>query len=83
MYAHALTHDRLDPAALVSLQAVKSQLGLFSTQATLERAEDVMKLIVDTHYLPNADFSSREALHSGHGSFLRPFTEAARRELTS
>ena len=81
LYADALTHDHPDPSKLVSLYAVKSQLSLFASQASIDRAEEALQLVVDTYYQPNADFSTREALRTRRGDFLRAFTEASRRDL--
>ena len=82
IYVDALTHDRPDPLKLVSLYAVKAQLGLFASQPTIDRAEEVMQLIAETYYEPNRDFSSREALRIGKGDFLQAFTQASRRDLS-
>jgi hypothetical protein len=68
LYADALTHDRPDPSKLVSLYAVKAQLGLFASPPSIDCAEEALQLIVDTYCQPNADFSSREALRTRKGS---------------
>jgi hypothetical protein len=81
LYADALTHDQLDPSKLVSLYAVKAQLSLFASQPSIDRAEEALQLIVDTYYQPNADFSSREALRTRRGDFLRSFTQVGRQDL--
>jgi hypothetical protein len=81
LYADALTHDKVDPSALVGLYAVKAQLRLFAAQATIDHADDVLELIVQTYYQPPPDFSRREARNLHDHDFLRSFTEACRREL--
>jgi hypothetical protein len=81
LYADALTHNRLDAPKLVSLYAVKAQVSLFASRSTIERADEVLRLIIDTYYRPNLDLSSRESvLNEGH-DFLQAFTEACRSDL--
>ncbi len=81
LYADALTHTLADLSALVPLYALKAQLGLFVSLDTAKHADDVLRLIVDTYYQPNADLHDREAFESRDFDFLRVFTEAARKEL--
>ena len=81
LYADALTHNLADLSALVPLYALKAQLGLFVSLDTAKHADDVLRLIVDTYYQPNADLHDREAFESRDFDFLRVFTEAARKEL--
>lgn len=81
LYADALTHSMMDPSALVPLYAIKAQLGLFASAETSRRADEVLHLIVDTYFQPNADIHDRQAFESRDYEFLRGFTEAARREL--
>jgi len=81
LYGDSLTHQKVDPSALVPLYAIKAQLGLFASKATLERADEVLRLIVDTYFRPTADW--HEEFESRDYDILRAFTEAARRELGS
>jgi hypothetical protein len=82
LFADALTHDYLaDPSVLVPLYALKAQLGLFASKATIDRADEVLQLIIDTYYRPNVDQHNRDAVQSGAYDFLQAFTEAARKEL--
>lgn len=81
LYGDALTHDRVDVSTLVPLYAIKAQLGLFASKETTERADEVLRLVVDTYYRPNADLHDRESFERSDYDFLRAFTEAARREL--
>ncbi len=91
LYAEAVTRDQPDSdkpgslyavkAKLASLYAVKAQLGLFASQPTLDRAEEVLLLIIETCYKPAPDLSDRETLISGKGDFLRAFAEASRKDL--
>jgi len=81
LYADALTHNVLDPAALVPLYALKAQLGLFATQATTDQADEVLRRIADTYYRPNADFRDPTTIQAGSIDILQDFTKAARAEL--
>jgi len=81
LYADALTHNLVDPSTLVPLYALKAQLGLFASERTTARADEVLQLIVDTYYRPNPDFHSRKALQGGDYEILGAFTAAARAEL--
>jgi hypothetical protein len=81
LYADALTHNRLDARKLVPLYAVKAQVSLFASPSTIERADEVLRLIIDTYYGPNLDLSSRESVLNGGHDFLHAFTEACRSDL--
>jgi hypothetical protein len=81
LYVHALTHDAPDLSMLVPLYSLKSQLGLFASKATIERADEVLWLIIDIHYQPNTDLQSRETVRSGAFDILQAFTQACREEL--
>ena len=47
--------QKVDPSGLVPLCAIKAQLGLFASKETLERADEVLRLIVDNYFRPTAD----------------------------
>ncbi len=81
LYADALTHNRLDAPKLVSLYAVKAQVSLFASQSTIECADEVLLLLIDTYYRPNLDLSSRESVLNGGHDFLHAFTDACRNDL--
>jgi hypothetical protein len=83
LYADSLTHDKVDPSALVPLYAIKAQLGLFASKETTERADEVLRLIVDSYYRPNTAWHDHEEFESRDYDILRAFTEACRRELGS
>jgi len=73
----SLTHQKVDPATLVPLYAVKPQLGLFASKETLEQADEVLCQIVNYYFQPTADWYEKDY------DVLCGFTEAARRELGS
>jgi hypothetical protein len=81
LYADAMTHDLSDPSTLVPLYALKAQLELFASKATIHRADEVLRLIIDIYYRPNADFRNPEVIQSGGVDILQAFTEACRAEL--
>ena len=83
LYADALTHQQVEPSALVPLYAVKAQLSLFASKQTIARADEVLRLIVDSYFRPNPDWHDRKEFENRDYDFLRPFTEACRRELGS
>ena len=76
----ALTSTHPDPTKLVSLCAVKAQLGLFASRSTIDRADEVLRFIIDTYYQPNLDSGSRDAVTNGTHDFLKPFTPVAQKE---
>jgi hypothetical protein len=83
LYGDSLTHDKVDPSAMVPLYAIKAQLGLFASKETIERANEVLHLIVQSYYRPDTAWHSHEEFESRDYDILRAFTEACRRELWS
>jgi hypothetical protein len=83
LYADALTHEAPDPPTLVPLYALKAQMSLFATKATIDRADEVMRRIVDTYYKPNRDFHTRQAFEDSEYDLLRDFTLSCRAELAT
>jgi hypothetical protein len=81
LHGDSLTRNKVDPATLVPLYAIKAQLSLFASKETIERADEVLHLIVGGYFQPNADWHSREEFESRDYDLLRAFTEACRREL--
>jgi hypothetical protein len=82
LYADALTHDYLtDPSVVVPLYALKAQLGLFASKVTIDRADEVLQLVIDTYYRPKADYHNRDEIQSDTQDILQAFTRAARAEL--
>ena len=84
LFADSLTHNLSDPSTLVPLYAVKAQIYICARKKeTIDRAEEALKVIVDTYYEPNKDFRSRESVESMPTDFLQAFTIACRQELTA
>jgi len=66
---------------LSHLYALVGKLRLFATAGVISRAEEVMRLIVETYNLPNIDFCNAEERHEHDVDVLRAFSEACREEL--
>jgi hypothetical protein len=81
LYADAMTHDLVDVSTLVPLYALKAQLGLFASKATIERADGVLRLIMEIYHSPNTDFRDPKAAQTRNIDILQAFTEACRAEL--
>jgi len=82
LYADALMHDKSDISALVSVYALIDQMRILSSSAVVEKAETVVRAIVDTYFAPNKTFREfRQLVDSGTIDLLRPFTDECRAEL--
>src|SRR4051794_30639946 len=82
MYADALVHDQAEVAALVSVYALISRMRVVSSSAVVEKAEAVVRVIVDTYFAPNKTFPEvRKLMDSRAIDPLRTFSEECRAEL--
>jgi hypothetical protein len=82
LYADALSHDKSDISALVNVYALIGQMRILSSLAVVERAEAVVRTIVQTFFAPNKTFIEfRELVESQTIDLLRPFTDECRAEL--
>jgi hypothetical protein len=82
LYADALVHDQAEVSALVSVYALISRMRVVSSSAVIEKAEAVVRLIIDTYFTPNKTFSEvRELLNCHAVNPLRAFSEECRAEL--
>ena len=66
LYADALAHDEAEIAALVSVYALISQMRVLSSYAVVEKAEAVVRMIVDTYFAPNKTFPELRKLVNSH-----------------
>jgi hypothetical protein len=81
LYADALSNDKSDILALVSVYLI-GEMRIVSTLAVVERAEAVVRTIVETFFAPNKTFHEfRELVKSHTIDLLRPFTDECRAEL--
>ena len=84
LYAEALTHDKSDISSLVNVYALIGQMRILSSNAVIERAEVVVRTIVETFFAPNKTFLEFRGLIESHTiDLLRPFTDECRAELQS
>lgn len=84
MFADALTHSCLeDPIKFVPLYATMAKLRLFASERTISTAEGVVGRILETYYLPNADFETQPSRPDRDFDVLLNFIEACRAELGS
>src|SRR4051795_3015658 len=82
LYADALVHDEAQVSALVSVYALISRMRVVSSSAVVEKAESVVRVIVDTYFAPNKTFPELRKLMSSHAvDPLRAFSEECRAEL--
>jgi hypothetical protein len=82
LYADALVHDEAEVSALVSVYALISRMRVQSSSAVVEKAEAVVRMIVDTYFTPNKTFPElRKLMNSRAIDPLRAFGEECRAEL--
>jgi len=81
LFTDALTHELDDLSKFVHLYALVGKLRLFATAGVISRAEEVMRLIVETYNLPNIDFRNPQKRQDPDVDVLRAFSEACREEL--
>jgi hypothetical protein len=83
LYADALVHDEAQVSSLVSVYALISRMRVRSSSAVVEKAEAVVRMIVDTYFAPNKTFPElRELMNSHAVDPLRAFSEECREELS-
>ena len=81
LYADALVHDISDISNLVGLYAMISEMRVISARNTVEGADEVARLIVNTYRSPNKTLPELEDMvNRGAIDVLQTFSEAARQE---
>ena len=76
-YIDALQHDEADIPGLVGLYAKLSAMRALSSRPVLQRAEDVVRKILDTYLEPDKSFVElREMAIDGTIDLLRGFSHA-------
>jgi hypothetical protein len=78
-YADAFTHNTPEVANLVNLYALVSRMRIESSSRTVESAERVVSMIIDTYLAPNKTF--RDLAEIKAMDPLREFGKACRAEL--
>ncbi len=82
LYADALLRNQADISGLVSVYALTSRMRLISSPDVVEKADKVIRMIVDTYFLPNKTFPElRDMIGSDALDPLRAFSEACRIEM--
>jgi hypothetical protein len=82
LYADALVHNDSEVSALVSVYALISRMRVLSSSVIVEKAEAVVRMIVDTYFSPNRSFLElRHMMDSRAMDPFRDFSEACREEL--
>jgi hypothetical protein len=82
LYADALVHGSSEVSALVSVYALVNQMRVLSSSVVVERAQTVIRMIIETYFAPNRTFPElRELLNTRAFDPLRAFSEECRAEL--
>ena len=82
VYVDALMHDQAAIPPLVSLYASVNKMRVISTPEVTERADKLVRMIVEAYFSPNKTLPElRAMMESGALDFLRDFSEACRGEL--
>jgi hypothetical protein len=80
-YIDALQHDEADIPGLVGLYAKLSSMRALSSKPVLNRADDVVRKILDTYLEPDKSFVElREMVINGTIDLLRDFSDACHDE---
>jgi len=80
-YIDALQHDKADIPGLVGLYAKLSSMRAVSSKPVVQRADDVVRTILDTYLEPDKSFVElREMAIDGTIDLLRGFSEVCRDE---
>jgi hypothetical protein len=81
LYADALVNEISDISNLVELYAMISEMRVISARNTVEGADKVARLIVNTYRSPNKSLPELENMvNRGAIDVLQTFSEAARQE---
>jgi|SRR5580692_3768983 hypothetical protein len=84
LYADALVHNEAEVSALVSVYALIGRMRILSSSSVIEKADAVVRMIIDTYFAPNTTFPElRKLLNSHTMDPLRAFSEECRAELQS
>ena len=81
LYIDALQSDQANVCGLMELYAEVSRMRILSSARVVERADEIVKMIVNAYLEPNKTFPElREMANSGLIDPLRNFSEACRAE---
>jgi hypothetical protein len=81
LYADALVHEITDVSKLVGLYAMISEMRVLSSRNTIESADAVARMILNTYLAPNKTLPElQDMVNHGAIDVLQTFSEAARQE---
>src|ERR1051325_11611944 len=81
IYGDALIHDKLELSGLIELYAVLSRMRVLSSDAVIESADKVVRVITETYSQPNkSEIEIEEMIRNGSIDLLKDFSEACRQE---
>jgi adenosylmethionine-8-amino-7-oxononanoate aminotransferase len=81
LYADALVHEITDVSKLVGLYAMISEMRVLSSRNTIESADEVARMILNTYRAPNKTLPElQDMVNRGAIDVLQTFSEAARQE---
>ena len=81
-YVDAFEHDQAEVSNLVNLYALVSRMRVLSSPTIVEKADEVVRLIIETYLAPNKTFRDLPELLDSEGlNPLREFSNACREEL--
>jgi len=81
LYADALIHELTDVSQLVGLYTMISEMRVISARSTVESADNVARMIVNTYLAPNKTIPElQEMVNRGGVDVLQAFSDAARQE---
>lgn len=84
LYADALGHSKAEISDFVKVYALISRMRVLSNMQTIEKADRVVKMIVDTYFAPNKTLTELRGMLNGSAiDPLRDFTETCQKELQS
>jgi hypothetical protein len=85
LYADALVHNESEVSSLVGVYSLISRMRILSSAAVVEKADQIVLMIVDTYFAPNKTFLEiRDLMKKSHAMDpLREFSEACREELNT
>jgi hypothetical protein len=76
LYADALAHNEAEISSLVDVYSLISQMRILSSLGVVERAEALIRMIVDTYFTPNKKLPELRGLIDSHTlDPLRAFSE--------
>ena len=84
LYGDALMHSAVDIPMLVGTSALVNRMRVISTSGIVDKAEVVLRTIVDIYFSPNKTIAElHEEINRDKLDLLRDFSNAAREELSA